>query len=111
MPRRRTPAEQRRYERDRAARLERVYGITIVEYEAIKEAQGGVCPLCMRARGISTPLQVDHDHALEAQGMRGSVRGLLCGRDNNRLGWFEAKSDRVLKYLEDPPARQVLDAS
>jgi hypothetical protein len=107
---RRTSAEQARYERERARRLERTYGITIVEYEMIKEVQGGVCPLCQRAKGISTPLQVDHDHALEEQGMRGSVRGLLCGRDNNRLGWYEAKAERVLQYLASPPAREVLDA-
>jgi hypothetical protein len=108
MSKRRTPAEQQRYERERARRLERVYGITIVEYEAIKEAQNGYCPLCLRARGLSMPLQVDHDHALEGSGMRESVRGLLCGRDNNRLGWFEAKRERVLDYLDNPPAKGVL---
>lgn len=105
MARRRTVQDQARYEQQRAARLKRRYGITLVEYELIKEAQGGVCPLCQRAKGISSPLQVDHDHAGEG---REFVRGLLCGRDNNRLGWFEAKRDRVLDYLENPPAREVL---
>jgi len=71
------------YEKQRAARIFRTYGITLEEYEAIKEAQGGVCYLCQRAKGISAPLQVDHDHALSG---RESVRGLLCGRCNNRLG-------------------------
>lgn len=99
-----------RYLQQRAYRLKKAYGISLREYDQIKEAQGGTCPLCLRARGLSTPLQVDHDHALEGQvDPRDTVRGLLCGRDNNRLGWFEAKRERVLDYLENPPARGVLD--
>lgn len=104
------PARSQSYERDRAYRLRTTYGITVPEYDEIKAVQGGHCPLCLRAKGISAPLQVDHDHALEDLGlpMRDTVRGLLCGRDNNRLGWYEAKAERVLEYLANPPARGVL---
>jgi hypothetical protein len=106
----RTVEQQRRYDRDRAARLMRTYGITIAEYDEILEVQGGSCYICRRAKGISKALQVDHDHALEAQGlpMRATVRGLLCGRDNNRLGWYEAKAGRIEDYLSDPPAKAVI---
>ena len=106
----RSAEQQRKYERDRAARLLREYGIVIPEFDAILEVQGGTCYICQRAKGISRALQVDHDHDLEAQGvpMRDTVRGLLCGRDNNRLGWFEAKQERILEYLNNPPARGVL---
>ena len=98
------------YDRDREYRLLRTYGITIAQYEEIKAVQGGVCPLCLRAKGISAPLQVDHDHNLEVDGraVPSSVRGLLDGRCNNRLGWLEAKFDRVMDYLQNPPARKVL---
>jgi hypothetical protein len=81
------------------------YGITIAEYDEIKAVQKGMCPICLRAKGISAPLQVDHDHSMTG---RESVRGLLCGRDNNRLGWFEAKSELILDYIANPPARKVL---
>ena len=104
-PRKRTHKEQLAYEAARARRLMTTYGITTEEYDAIKEAQGGVCFLCRRARGATTPLQVDHDHALTG---RGSVRGLLCGRCNNRLGWAEARLPALLQYINDPPARKVL---
>jgi hypothetical protein len=99
------------YERDRAARYRRTYdGLTIATYEEIKAVQGGMCPICLRAKGISTPLQVDHDHSMEVDGRitLASLRGLLCGRDNNRLGWFEAKQDRILNYLANPPAWSVI---
>ena len=108
MTKRRTPAEQQRYMAQRAYRLEREYGITLEEYELIKEAQGGTCAICVRARGLTSPLQVDHDHGWDPADRRGSVRGLLCGRDNNRLGWFEAKRTNVLTYLDQPPAWGVL---
>jgi hypothetical protein len=107
MTKRRTPTEQARYERARAARLLKTYGITVAEYDEIKALQGGVCPICLRANGISTPLQVDHDHALEFLGPRQSVRGLICGRDNNRLGWYESKAPRIHEYLKSPPAWAV----
>jgi hypothetical protein len=98
MPPQRTPKQ----ERDRAYRLLTRYGITLANYDDIKAVQGGCCPICTRAKGISAPLQVDHNHDT------GEVRGLLCGRDNNRLGWFEAKRENILRYLDDPPARAVL---
>lgn len=104
-PRKRSPEEQVKYEAARARRLMTTYGITPEEYDAIKRSQKGVCFLCQRAKGITAPLQVDHDHALVG---RGSVRGLLCGRCNNRLGWAEARLPRLLSYLRNPPARKVL---
>lgn len=106
MPRQLTPKQ----ERDRAYRLRTRYGITVAEYDEIKAVQGGRCPICRRATGATKALAVDHDHSLERNGKatRESVRGLLCGRDNNRLGWFEAKQDVILEYLHNPPARDVL---
>jgi hypothetical protein len=113
MARRRTVTDEARYLRDRARRLYDAYGITLEEYDAIKEKQGGVCYICRRAKGISTPLQVDHKHVpgysrMTPQQKRRYVRGLVCGRDNNRLGWFEANAPFVLTYLEQWPAREVL---
>ena len=99
-----------RYKSAREYRLKRTYGISLSDYDAILAAQGGVCPLCRHAKGISAPLQVDHDHRMEKNGKptRKSVRGLVCGRCNNRLGWVEAHLDDILEYLATPPAREVL---
>jgi len=98
-------AAELRYLQQREYRLRRTYGISLKEYDEIKRVQGGVCAICRRAKGISAPLQVDHDHAGEG---RDFVRGLLCGRCNNRLGWFEAKQELLLAYLKNPPAKGVL---
>lgn len=80
---------------NRAYALKHEYGITVEQYEAILEAQGGVCAICGRTRGDKM-LAVDHDHDT------GEVRGLLCVRCNTALGTFgdnEAGITRVLDYL------------
>jgi len=101
-PRTLTPKQQR----DRANKILKRYGITMEEYEKIKEIQGGTCFICKRAKGLSKNLAVDHDHTKSLG--RNSVRGLLCGRCNNRLGWYESNRDTVDEYLNDSPARKVL---
>ena len=62
---------------------ERMYGITDAEYQAMLDAQDGLCAICHRpevakgTRGGMAPLAVDHDHRTEV------VRGLLCLTCNN----------------------------
>ena len=61
--------------------LLRQYGITVDEYDAMLEAQGGGCSVCGVGSGWAEKrLAVDHDHA------SGRVRGLLCDRCNTVLG-------------------------
>ena len=95
--------------------LRRTYQITLEEYKAMLKAQENKCAICgkdLRAARI----EVDHDHKVEKkQGVRASVRGLLCGGKywgcNRRLGrvedpkWLRSAAD----YLEKPPARIILD--
>jgi hypothetical protein len=96
----------------RGRRLERVYGITGEEADAILEAQGGACAICRRATGKSKALAVDHDHELEKLvGSRLSVRGRLCGPCNDMLGHARDEVEffeRAIEYLKNPPARQVI---
>lgn len=57
---------------------QRKYGITLDQYEAMFEAQGGVCAMCGRPPG-KRQLDVDHSH------QTGEVRGLLCPYCNHRV--------------------------
>jgi Autographiviridae endonuclease VII len=67
---------------NRKSHLKRKYGLTVEQYEAMLDAQGGVCFICRETPG-DLPLHVDHDHTT------GDVRGLLCIRCNNALGLFQ----------------------
>jgi hypothetical protein len=84
-------------EQRRGWRLKLRYGITLDQYDAILERQGGHCALCAYTPGPGAlALSVDHCHAT------GHVRGLLCSHCNRaigRLGDSEAAIQRVLAYL------------
>jgi hypothetical protein len=63
----------------RKARLKRLYGLTITQYESLLEQQRGVCAVCLEPpRKIR--LAVDHNHAT------GKTRGLLCAKCNRAVG-------------------------
>lgn len=75
-------------EQERRGRIKYRYGITVEQYDAMAEKQGGRCAVCRRPearrlRGVVLPLSVDHDHET------GLVRGLLCSRCNMVLGYFD----------------------
>jgi hypothetical protein len=83
----------------------KTYGITLEQYEALYEAQGGFCYICERATGKTKRLAVDHDHET------GYVRGLLCGPCNNVLAHFRDDLRCVRKlntYLTWPPAFDII---
>ena len=79
----------------RARHYERRYGLTLDEYNALFERQGGVCALC--GQSSRTNLAVDHCHET------GRVRGLLCTGCNSALGRFGDQLDvivaKVTAYL------------
>lgn len=83
----------------RARRLERVYGLTVANRDAMFAKQGGRCALCRELPDEEhhPELVVDHDHAT------GEVRGLLHARCNALLGM--ARDDpstlrAAARYLE-----------
>ncbi|KKN92363.1 hypothetical protein LCGC14_0208540 [marine sediment metagenome] len=98
--------------------LNRNFGITVPEYDAILEAQGGGCWICSK-----TPLQgqrrlaVDHLHSKgekkrNPRERRGRIRGLLCGQCNRALGKFKDNIEHLRKaacYLETWPAQKILN--
>lgn len=83
----------------------KTYGLTIEQYEALYEAQGGVCYICRRATGKVRRLAVDHDHKT------GYVRGLLCKPCNSVLAHIRDDTQtlhRTIEYLVNPPAFYVI---
>ena len=86
---------------------QRTYGLAPGEYQEIYDAQGGKCAICRRATGKTKRLAVDHDHRLEG---RESVRGLLCGPDNQMIGYAHDDPEffeRAAAYLRNPPAQRL----
>jgi len=67
----------------RADHLMRKYGITVEQYDAMLEGQGGGCFICGRPPRPDISLHVDHDHST------GQVRGILCFCCNNALADFQ----------------------
>jgi hypothetical protein len=75
--------------------LQRLYGITLAEYEAMLAAQDGKCAIC--AEQPDSRLHVDHDHA------SGMIRQLLCGRCNAAIGGARDDPDllrAMITYLQ-----------
>jgi hypothetical protein len=78
--------------------LKQQYGMTVAEYTAMLQSQGGVCGIC-RCLPEQTGLRrlvVDHDHAT------GRVRGLICQSCNLGLGRFKDDPSilvSAIKYL------------
>jgi DNA repair exonuclease SbcCD ATPase subunit len=79
----------------RAQSLKENYGMSVETYEAILNAQGGVCAICGEPQG-KRRLAVDHSHTT------GKNRGLLCMKCNVALERFDKYpdyGDKVLAYL------------
>lgn len=92
-------------ERSKDRRLWSRYGITLVEYNKMLEAQSYMCALCPKKHSEQRPLNVDHSHEDPC-----IVRGLLCITCNQRkLGGLKLDEvKRILGYLESPPARATV---
>lgn len=76
----------------RARHLEKTYGLTLAEYQAMLARQDGKCAICRRLDAVSGAdhsLHVDHDHAT------GAVRGLLCMLCNRGVGAFRDDPDLI----------------
>lgn len=84
---------QRLYGGGRNYHLRARYGITAHDFDAMVEAQGGVCALCRERK----PEHVDHDHVTK------QIRGILCSCCNQGLGNFRdnpASLREAISYLE-----------
>lgn len=90
--------------RNRRVAYKKHYGISLAEYEAMFDAQGGLCAICglsethkSSTTGVFHRLSVDHDH------VTGKVRSLLCRDCNTAIGLFKEDLKRManaIQYLE-----------
>lgn len=90
--------------KDREYQLRSLYGITVEQYDAMFEAQGGLCAIC--GRPGNGPLRVDHDHETN------EVRGLLCHGCNVAIGLMADDPDRLIAaaaYLLAQRLKDTLD--
>lgn len=67
----------------------RKYGLTMEQYEAMREACQYSCEICGAREQADHDLHIDHCHDT------GKVRGLLCQFCNNGLGMFRDDTDRM----------------
>lgn len=96
--------------KERHGKLSKAYNISIADYVAMLEAQGGACAICRQPetdtyRGKVRDLAVDHDHAT------GRVRALLCAACNKGLGFFKDNEARVrlaADYLRTHASKEAL---
>lgn len=66
----------------------RTYGVSADDVDAMLEAQGGGCAICLRRPERQASLHLDHDH------QTGWLRGVLCSTCNQALGHL--RDDPVL---------------
>jgi hypothetical protein len=103
---------ENRRERTRDLYLQRTYGITLAEYDQMREAQDYRCELCSThedellphlsgrprrdgaAPANTVKLVVDHCHT------SGATRALLCNRCNTAVGYVENNADLLALAAE-----------
>lgn len=92
--------EEERKRKAKDTYLMRTYSISLAEWEALFEYQGGVCAICGNPPGTRA-LHTEHEHKT------GLVRGLACFFCNAQILRQRVTPEllrRAADYLEDPPA-------
>lgn len=77
-------------DKHKSTELKGRFGITLKDYQAKLEAQGGTCAICKSSspgRSDVRYFSVDHDHDT------GKVRDLLCTRCNTGIGSLQDSSE------------------
>ena len=80
--------------------LKWLYNITQEQYDQLLESQNGLCAICYKPPGARR-LAVDHDHDC-CPGKKSCgqcIRGLLCGRCNIGLGYFQDNIETLIQAL------------
>ncbi len=77
-------------------RLKQRYNMTLEQYDALLEKQGGVCAICHQPDWRE--LSVDHDHrcCADDSSCGNCVRGLLCDACNRSIGRMKDDPVRLI---------------
>jgi hypothetical protein len=75
--------------------LKMKYGITLVQWRELFDAQNRVCKLCLSDKPGNKDWATDHDHDT------GRVRGILCHRCNLALGWLGDTASKIAERYKD----------
>ena len=78
-------AKYRKSDKGFDARLRKAFGIGIVDYNQMLEKQNGKCAICNSTKGNEKKHRLFVDHCHETN----KVRGLLCGKCNTGIGYFQ----------------------
>lgn len=83
----------------RAARLLKIYGLTLEEYNSHLERQGFGCAICKTNQAeyqtkTGRKLTVDHCHST------GKIRGILCNKCNRGLALFNDNPELLTRAAE-----------
>ena len=74
--------------------LQRLYGITLADYDKMYISQNGCCAICkIHQSEDKLTFCVDHCH------ITGKVRGLLCSKCNKAIGLFKDKIELLQKAI------------
>lgn len=79
-------------DKNRAEHLRRKFGLTLAEFNAMRDSQGGKCAGCATTMLPGWDTNVDHCHTT------GLIRGLLCRKCNLAIGMV-ADSPETLETL------------
>lgn len=90
---------------DRRRQLQKLYGISLEDWETMYDEQMGRCATCLIPLAECKIIATDHDHET------GIVRGLLCNPCNLALGALKDDPQtirRMLHYVEQVRDRKSL---
>lgn len=81
--------------RDKRSNLMKHFGLTLEEFELMKQAQNYGCAICGKNRSSKKKdLCVDHDH------VTGKIRGLLCDCCNRGIGLLLDSTELLQKSID-----------
>lgn len=78
----------------RDLKLRQAYGVSLQEWSALLEEQGGKCAVCKTSEAGKRGWQTDHCHT------SGNVRGILCIGCNTALGLVKENIDTLQALVE-----------
>ena len=86
---------QKRVDYQKGFNLQKLYGITLDDYNKMLTEQNHSCKICERhVDEFDRTLAVDHCHTT------GKVRGLLCSNCNTALGLMKEDVGNIMKMVE-----------